>query len=175
MIDNVVLDWIIVVLIIAFGGYELYRGIKQYLEHRKEKMAYVDNHKHYEYFEEYRKWFGIYLAATLVSVVLGIYYMVTTDDFVYAIGFLVLAACAFGFALDTLVKRRAWFYEEGFFYEKRYYRYRSVASVKRTPKWVASYDVAFNNAPSMVMTKKMGDKLQEKMKEHKKNKKGDRK
>ncbi|MEF2608077.1 MAG: hypothetical protein U0M88_00365 [Faecalicoccus sp.] len=170
--DSGVLSVVVTLVLIGFGIYELYNGIKQLVIHHKNKQEYMENHaKKYEFFEEYKLWFAIYVLVAVASFATACYQMFAKNDGMYAIGFWVLCACCISFALDCLVKRRAWFYEDGFFYEKKYYRYRSVINVSKTNKLRPGFNVSFSKDPSMIVTRKMALKIKEKMQEAKENKK----
>ena len=166
------LDLVILAILIVFGVYELYKGVRQYMDHNKEKNECLQTHKgEYTFYEEYKLWFSIYLIVSVGSLIASVYSMMINKDYSYCIAFLVLSACTFGFALDCLVKRRAWFYEDGFFYEKKFYRYKSVAAVRPKKSFAKGYDVTFIKDPAMVMTKKMGEYLDDRIKENRKKKK----
>lgn len=167
-----VLSIVVFLALFGFGIYEMYRGVKQLMEHNKNRKEYMENHnKPYDFFEEYKLWFTIYSGVAVFSIGACIYQAVNYQDWMYAMGFLVLAACCVSFAMDCLVKRRAWFYEEGFFYEKKFYRYRSVARVSKTTGFKPGYDVNFMKDPSMIVTKKMALEIQKRMEAYKANKK----
>lgn len=170
--DKNMMDWLITVGIILFGIYELYKGVKQYVNHMSTKKEYMENHKqNFEAYKEYNVWAGGYGVAAVAAGITAIYRVVVDADYMYGAGFAMLAACAIGFMLDAIVKRSAWFYEDGFFYENKFHRYRSVVKVVPRNALFPSYDVTLGNAPSMVVTRKMGELLQDKIKENKKNKK----
>lgn len=170
--DNEVLSVVVTLVLIGFGIYELYNGIKELILHRKNRVEYMENHpKHYEFFEEYKLWFALYVVVAIASFAAACYQMFVKDDGMYAIGFWVLCACCISFGLDCLVKRRAWFYEEGFFYEKKYYRYRSIVSVSKTNKMRPGFTVSFAKDPSMIVTRKMAEQIKNRMQAFKAQKK----
>ena len=169
--DQNMMNWLITVGIILFGIYELYKGIKQYIKHSNAKKEYMGNHKkEYETYKDYNVWAGGYAIAGIAATITAVY-RILEADYMYAAGFAMLAACAVGFMLDAVVKRSAWLFEDGFFYEDKFHRYRSISKIAPRNALFPSYDVSLNNAPSMIVTRKMGELLQEKMKENKKNKK----
>lgn len=170
--DKNTMDLLITIGIILFGIYELYKGIKQYVVHIKAKKEYMNNHQqNYETYKQYTLWAGGYGIAAIATFITAIYRIVVDVDYLYGAGFAMIGACAIGFMLDAIVKRSAWFYEDGFFFESTFHRYRTIAKVAPRNGLFPSYDVTITNSPSMVVTKVMGELLQKKIKENKRNKK----
>ena len=91
--DSGVLSVVVTLVLIGFGIYELYNGIKQLVIHHKNKQEYMENHaKKYEFFEEYKLWFAIYVLVAVASFAAACYQMFARNDGMYAIGFWVLCA-----------------------------------------------------------------------------------
>lgn len=173
--NNQVLSVVVTLVLIGFGVYELYSGIRQLILHHKNRTEYVENHpKNYTFFGEYKLWLAFYIVVALGSFAAACYQMFVEKDGIYAIGFWVLCACCISFGMDCLVKRRAWFYEEGFFYEKKYYRYRSIVSISKVSRMRPGFTVSFAKDPSMIVTRKMAVQIKDRMqafKSHKKKRK----
>lgn len=168
-----ILSIVIVCVLIGFGIYELYRGTKEWIEHKKAREAFLEaNKKLEEYHEEYKLWLAFYIVLAVIGVVGAVYQIAVQQDLTYSLGFVVLTCICISFSLDCLVKRRAWFYDDGFFYEKKYYRYKSVSYVDKKRGFRAGYDVAFFKDPSMVVTSSMAEKIKDRMKNSKKKKRG---
>ena len=69
------------------------------------------------------------------------------------------------------MKRQAFFDEDGFFFELKHYRYRSVVRLEPRKGLIKSYDLFLISQDSIRISKAMGDMLEEKRKEYRKNKK----
>ena len=81
-----------------------------------------------------------------------------------------------GLAIDSYTHRRIYFTEEGFFFQDTYYRYRMLANFEFKNGIVArNCNVLMSNRDKIVVTKKIGEALQEKQKAFKKAKKERRK
>ena len=81
-----------------------------------------------------------------------------------------------GLAIDSYTHRRIYFTEEGFFFEDTYYRYRMLANFEFKNGIVArNCNVLMSNRDKIVVTKKIGEALQERQKAFKKAKKERRK
>jgi len=167
------LDIVAYIVVIALGVYQIYKSTKRLSAHLEGRKEFLANNKNElkEEFLEHKTWALIYGVGALAVLVLGISFLVTKKDYLYASACISLAAIFAGYVLDCFVTRRSWYYEDGFFFENKYYKYRSLAVVEKRKGIFPAYDVRFHANPDMVVTKKMGEKLIEKQAEWKQAKK----
>lgn len=162
---------IIVVLLVAYGIYSLLKVIKVYREHSKLKKEFQESNKgKYEYQQDYYIWAITYSFVTLFAIVGGIINLVN-KDYVMAAAFFFMGTFCAGFVLDVIMKRQAFFAEDGFFFETKKYNYRSVMRMEPRKSIIPSYDLFLTNQNSIRISRKMGDMLTLKLKKYKKKRK----
>lgn len=169
--DNIYFQVVIIIFIILYGLYNLWKVVKVYRVHLAEKKEFITKTKgKYEKQQDYTAWVIIYALVCVGAFGMMVYNMIAKDYLMSAAYFFMGVFCI-SFVLDALMTRQALFEEEGFFYEKKHYRYRSVTKVVPRKSLISSYDMYLTGGESVRISRKMGDKLQDKMKEFKKRKK----
>lgn len=167
------LDGVSFIIVVALGVYQIYISVKRFKKHvegRKEFLA-INKETLNEAFLEHTFWVAAYGIVSAVSFALGAYFFVKTTDYIYASACIALGLIMLGFVLDSFVTRRSWYYEDGFFFEAKFYRYRSLAHIEPRKGIFPAYDVRFHAQPDMIVSRKMGEKLKDKQAEWKKNRK----
>lgn len=169
--DNVYFQWIIVIGLIVYGLYSLIRVLKVYTNHLKLKKEYEQKHKgKYIYQQDFYAWAIVYGIVSVLAVVMAVIDAMG-KEYVMAAAFFFMATFCTTFVLDAIMKRQAYFDEDGFFFENKYFRYRSVIRLEPRKSFIQSYDLYLTGDNSIRISRKMGDLLEEKRKEYKKNKK----
>lgn len=172
MINNVYFQTVIIVLIIAYGLYSLVKVVKVFLEHINEKKEYMKKYNgNYEYEQDFYIWAIVYSLVALAAFILGITQIVNEQEYTMGAAMFFMGMFCITFILDVIMKRQAFFDEEGFFYERKRYRYRSIVKLEPRNSIIATYDLLLIGEENMRIPKKMGDMLIVKRKEYKKNKK----
>lgn len=172
MLDSVYFQMIIIVLIIGYGLFCLVKVGKVYLQHTKLKNEYIQSHKgKYVYQQDFYIWAIVYSLVAIIAFALAIYDVISVKDYTMAAAFAFMGMFCVTFVLDATMKRQAFFDEEGFFYEMKHYRYRSVVRLEPRKSLIQSYDLFLTGENSIRIPRKMGDLLETKRKEYKKNKK----
>lgn len=169
--NNIYFQVVIIIAIILYGLYNLFKVARIYMEHLKTKKEYLAKVKgKYSVQQDYTVWVIVYSIVCIGSVVmLGI--NIIGKDYVMAAAFFFLGVFCLSFVLDAIMTRQALFDEDGFFYEKKHYRYRSVLKVQLRNSFISSYDMIITGGESIRISKKMGDELNNKLKEYKNRKK----
>ena len=172
-----ILDIVAFIVVIGLGVYQLYNSIKRFKKHvdaRNEFLA-INKDTLKEEFLDHQKWAMIYGAAAIALFALGIRFFLKTDDYLYATACFCLGLIFAGYVLDCFVTRRSWYYEDGFYFENKFYRYRSLAAIEPKKGLTKTYEVRFHAHPTVVVAPKMADKVKEKEAEWKKNRKDKKK
>ncbi len=172
MLDNVYFQMIIIILIIGYGLFCLIKVGRVYLQHSKLKKEYIEkNRGKYVYQQDFYIWAIVYSLVSVIAFALAIYDVTNQKDYTMAAAFAFMGMFCVTFVMDAIMKRQAFFDEDGFFYELKYYRYRSVVRLEPRKSIIQSYDLFLSGDTSIRISRKMGDVLEEKRKEYKKNKK----
>lgn len=170
-------DVIFIVLIIAYGIYLMYKFIKDYIAHIKLKKEFLETHKKIEAYKGYNKLILIYLLIIIGMIVLPFILKVNFVkhfDLMSKVAYLFILLFIVSLILDTLITRQAYFSEDGFFFEKTFYRYKSVKEIIPSKMPIFSpYSIQFLDGTKMKISKEMGEILKDKIK-IKKHKKGDK-
>lgn len=169
--DNVYFQMVIIIAIILYGLYNLWKVAKIYKIHLEEKNKFLIKAKNkYEKQQDYTGWV---IGYTIVCV--GAFAMMVVNiignDYMMASAFFFMGVFCVSFVMDAFMTRQALFDEDGFFYEKKYYRYRSVTKLMPRRSLISSYDMYLTGGESIRISRKMGDVLDNKLKEYKKRKK----
>ena len=161
---NMIIEVVAYIVVVGLAGYQLYKSIQRFMSHTSARKEFLEMNREKldEEFLEHQMWVAIYSAAALGLFVLGGYFFITSTDYLYATACVSLALIMMGYVMDCFVTRRSWYYETGFFFEAKFYRYRSLAHIGKRKGIFPTYDVRFHALPDMVVTKNMGIKLQEK-------------
>lgn len=167
------LDIVAYIVVIALGVYQIYKSVKRLTTHLNGRKEFLESNKYElkEEFLEHMTWVIIYGVTAVAVFALGVYRFIFAKDYLMTCACVALAAILAGYVLDCFVTRRSWYYEDGFFFENKYYKYRSLAAIEKRKGIFPAYDVRFHANPDMVVTKKMGEKLMDKQAEWKRIKK----
>lgn len=171
MEDNVFVQGTIIVILIAYGIYSFVKVLKVFLEHSRLKKEYMTKKKgKYDYQQDFYIWAIVYSIVTVMAFVIA-FMDITKQDYMMAAGFSFMGFFCATFVMDSVMKRQALFDEEGFFFEKTYYRYRSVTKLEPRKSLIPSYDMFLTGQESIRISRAMGDMLEEKRKEYRQRKK----
>lgn len=171
MKDNIYVQATIIVLLLAYGLYTFVKVLKVFLKHVQLKKEYIQKHKgRYTYQQDFYIWAVVYSIVTVLGFVTAVTEAME-QDYMMAAGFFFMGCFCATFVMDSIMKRQAFFDEDGFFFELKHYRYRSVARLEPRKGLIKSYDLFLISQDSIRISKAMGDMLEEKRKEYRKNKK----
>ena len=172
MLDNVYFQMLIILLIVGYGLFCLIKVGRVFLQHTKLKKEYIEKNKgNYVYQQDFYVWAIVYSFVAIMAFALCVYDIVQVKDYTMAAAFAFMGMFCATFVMDAIMKRQAFFDEDGFFYELKYYRYRSVMRLEPRKSLIQSYDLFLTGENSIRISRKMGDVLEAQRKLHKKNKK----
>lgn len=162
--DSKIINLLLVALIVVYGVFLVFDSIKKFVECTKARRAYVKEHKHQvEPIRDFALWMIGYLLIACFGA-LGIFLELRNNKDIFvlsAYGFLIVYI--FSFLLELITRRTIIFDDEGFFYEKTYYRYRSVNGVDVAKGIIKRYDIRLTTTSDKFQ---MPAKLAEMLKDH---------
>lgn len=112
----------------------------------------------------------IYAIMIVLIFASGVYNLIIKDYFT-AIMILGLALFWVNFIIENICTKLVIFYESGFLYLDKQYKYRNVTGISDDKKFARGYEVKVIGAEEVYITKKMRPILEEKLKEYKNRKK----
>ena len=112
----------------------------------------------------------IYAIMIVILVASGVYNLYIKDYFT-AIMILGLALFWINFIIENICTKLVIFYESGFLYLDKQYKYRSVTGISDDKKFAKGYQVKVIGGEDVYVTKKMRPVLEEKLNEYKNRKK----
>lgn len=168
--NNVYFKVVIMIAIIAYAVYNLWKVTRTYIKHIKAKKEFSERSKKYSKQQDYTIWVVVYAAVCIGAFVMMIIDIID-KDYVMASAFFFMGTFCISFVMDALMTRQSLFDEDGFFFEIKYYRYRSVMKLEPRRSLIASYDMYLTGGESIRISRKMGDELQKRLKMYKNRKK----
>ncbi len=171
MTSNDYFSLILIVIIIAYALYNLYKVGKVFNEHMNSKKAFITKSKgKYDTQQDYTLWVAIFVVILVVSIVMMAKNMMA-KEYLTTAAFLFLFIFCISLIMDALITRQALFDEDGFFYETKYYRFRTISDLKPRSSLMPSYDMYLSTGSSVRISRKMGDRLEKELKAYKQRKK----
>ena len=102
-------------------------------------------------------WFFSLLFFLLPRIFLAFFPYVEDNVYYYRLAYSLIALIAVSMGMDTLVKRRVIFDDNGFLYEKAYYRYRSIMNVTRNKGLMKNMEISSTEEKRITISHKMGE------------------
>lgn len=162
---------LIFVLLLVFLGFEGKNAIKSLVEHKKQVKQIQETKKGVVVCKDYQKIVLLY-GALAIAIVFYSFYYYQMKMATFAIIFSVMPLFCIIFILEAIVTRTIVFYESGFLFSGKTYKYRSVLKISNKKKFVRGYHVQMINDEDLIyVTKKSKPLLEEKLKEFKDRKK----
>ncbi len=163
---NLLLCAILFVLLVMEGK-RIFTNYKSCRDAMKDVMATKNNIK---VVKDYKTSVIVYAIMIVLIVVAGVYNLFIKDYFT-AIMILGLAFFWFNFIIESICTKTYVFYESGFLYCDKQYKYRSVTKIEDEKKFARGYKVNVISGDEVYVTKKVRPILEEKLKEYKNRKK----
>lgn len=173
--NNIFFKVIVGVVLVGYMAFIFYQSLKGGIAYKKEFENFKNSHKHYETMVDGGYWVWGMVAMAVVAFVLM--FMAPKlaskgQTYYYYLAYGCIGLVFLGLSIDSYTHRRVYFTEDGFFFEDTYYRYRMLANFEfKNGVITHNCTVLMSNRDKIVVTKKIGEKLQEKQKAFKKAKK----
>lgn len=168
-------DYVIAAAIVLYGAYLTFKSVHLYFVGQKAKKEFKKTHKGYEEVNQAQLYFYMFVVLCIVGIVM--IFISTGKDvkelFYFRVAYLMMVIVCSGMALDSLSKRHAIFDENGFFYEKSYFRFRSISGIDRNKGLMRNMQIHTLDEDKIMISKKMGqifDERYENWRKRKKNK-----
>ena len=169
--NNIFFKIVVGVVLVGYMAFIFYQSLKGGLAYKKEFENFKNSHKHYETMVDGGYWVGVMVAMAVLAFVLMCMAPKLASNgqtYYYYLAYGCIGLVFLGLAIDSYTHRRIYFTEEGF--------YRMLANFEFKNGIVArNCNVLMSNRDKIVVTKKIGEALQERQKAFKKAKKERRK
>ena len=173
--NNTFFKIVVGVVLVGYMAFIFYQSLKGGLAYKKEFENFKNSHKHYETMVDGGYWVGVMVAMAVLAFVLMFMAPKLASNgqtYYYYLAYGCIGLVFLGLSIDSYTHRRVYFTEDGFFFEDTYYRYRMLANFEfKNGVITHNCTVLMSNRDKIVVTKKIGEKLQEKQKAFKKAKK----
>ena len=173
--NNIFFKVIVGVVLVGYMAFIFYQSLKGGIAYKKEFENFKNSHKHYETMVDGGYWVWVMVAMAVVAFVLMFMAPKLASNgqtYYYYLAYGCIGLVFLGLSIDSYTHRRVYFTEDGFFFEDTYYRYRMLANFEfKNGVITHNCTVLMSNRDKIVVTKKIGEKLQEKQKAFKKAKK----
>lgn len=166
--NNLPAQIILGVLFVGYTGYTTIQSILLFLRHQKAKQG----------IEEMELMHDSYLwpiLSSCLSIVSFVTLFFVKEGYYFQLAYGCLSIVFLGLAFETLVRKRIWFGEDGFFYVDKVVRYRSVLSYELRTGMIRNIRILLASQEKLEVSKKMGQAIQAHQKEWKKEKRARKK
>ena len=158
---------IVLFVFIVFEGKEAWKGYKICKEAMKEVKQNKTN------VTECKDYLGLTITYSIMFLIMVAY---GASNFIfkeYVIGIIMIEMslfCLF-FIVECICTRTILFYDTGFLYYGKQYKYRSVLKIEDKKRWMRGYRLKLTSDDEVYVSKKTKPILEEKLKEYKNRKK----
>lgn len=161
----------IIIALIAYSIYVLYKSIRSYMEYRSLLKEYLSNaDETYEKKSDAIVWGMLYFALCVISIVCIVFNK--SDDLITKAAFVFVIFYALSFVIEVSMKRTIYFGKTHFIYDKTCCKYKNVRKFNITGKISKTYEIYISTQVNPVkVTKKYGDMLIELLNNEKANRK----
>lgn len=167
------MDYILSIAVLCYGVYLTAQNLRLFLNNQKVRKEYLKTTKNdYVMVNQYMTFLLIFGAVAVIGIVAIFFAEKTTKNDIYTcVGLLAVSIVAAGMMFDTIVKRRVIVDKDGFVFEKAYYRFRSIVAINMAKSMFKNRDILTVDQQHVIVSRKMGELLEEKLKEWKNRKK----
>lgn len=151
------METFISVVMIGYGIWMLFRSAQQLRTNIKLRNEYKNSHKDYEEVNVYTGFLIFFAIMMAAGIFLAFFPYVEDNVYYYRLAYSLIALIAVSMVMDTLVKRRVIFDDNGFLYEKAYYRYRSIMNVTRNKGLMKNMEISSTEEKRITISHKMGE------------------
>lgn len=174
---NSLMSWIVLLILVGYMVYSVVHTYQVYTKHKNALTAWLKENPNAELFDLSKVWIITSVIMAIIGVVIALnvqmFSNVPKDSIgLYRVAYLMIAVIFVGVIFSSKAAKRIWFSPEGFFYGDRYFRFKDID--KREPVGgVASrnLNLVFKNKYAIQINKKMDEKITQKAKLWKANRK----
>ncbi len=167
--NNIFFKIVVGVVLVGYMAFIFYQSLKGGLAYKKRNLKTLKTHinttKQWSMaaigYGSWLRWFVLAFVLMFMAPKLAS----NGQTYYYYLAYGCIGLVFLGLAIDSYTHRRIYFTEEGFFFQDTYYRYRMLANFEFKNGIVArNCNVLMSNRDKIVVTKKIGEALQEKQK-----------
>ena len=166
--NNIFFKIVVGVVLVGYMAFIFYQSLKVGRAYNMVFENFNNSHKHIDTMVVGGYWVGVMVAMAVLAFVLMFMAPKLASNgqtYYYYLAYGCIVLLFLGLAIDSYTLRRIYFTEEGFFFEDTYYRYRMLANFEfKNGVITHNCTVLMSNRDKIVVTKKIGEKLQEKQK-----------
>lgn len=162
---------LIFIVLIVFLGFEGKNAIQVFIEHNDLVKRTINSKKDVMVCKDYKTSVIFYGILALVIAAYSIYYF-KMKLVTFGVVFAIMPLFCIIFILEAIVTRTIVFYESGFLYSGKAYRYKSILKISDKKRFIRGYHVQMINDGDLVyVSKNTKPIMEEKLKEYKNRKK----
>ncbi len=174
--NNTWTQWLIALVFLGFTGYSAYKSVRVFLTFKEKLAEFKEVHKDAQKYNDGNIWVAVLSIVGLLCIFVMIFVEVVPGTnldqvFYYRLAYGCFAIIFLGMALETYVRRQAWFCQEGMFYVDTYYRFRMILSYEVQGSFVKNVAILMGNKDKIEVTRKLANEVQARAKVWKTNKK----
>ena len=169
-------SWLIMLILVAYMIYSVFHTVQIYSKHRKALTEWKKANADAELFDDSKAWVissGI-MAVVGIVIALNIQSMNVNANSVglYRVAYIMISIIFISMVFSSLANKRMWFVNDGFFFGDRFFKFKDIE--KREPIGgigSLTLHLVFKDKYAIQINKKMDDKITQKTKMWKANKK----
>lgn len=168
------MDFISLLIIAFFGFFLVVEGKESFrmLSQMRKAMEQIkENKQDVQVCKDYMGLVITYVILAGFILCYGIYFMAAKQNYMYGLMFIVLALFCIVFITDSITTRTFVFYDNGFLFAGKTFRYRSVVKIDEKKKFLRGYRVKLTSDDEVYVTKNIKPVMEERLKEFKNRKK----
>lgn len=160
------------IILLGLVGFEAKRTFTTYSECKKAMNDVKSSKEDVVEYKDYTTVVSIYGSIIIIVLALGIF-LVIIKEYLAGIMLIELSLLWVNFIIDSICSKTYLFYDTGFLYCGKQYKYRNVLSIDDNKKFLRGYRVKMSNTneDEVYVTKTIRPILEHKIKEHKNRKK----
>lgn len=169
---NGIVTILVTVFFIGVSVFTVYETLKRFDRYRKTREEFKSTHLEHEDID-YSRWpvISMFLLAILILIICGLTFWSGIDS-MYTIVYICLGILFLALAMDNRIRYQCSVTKDGFFYEDKFYRYKSLKEVQfKEGLFKKSFLVISAGREEIPCTYKIGKVIQEHQVKWKKNKK----
>lgn len=164
------ITWIAMAILVGFIGYEGIQAVKRVSETRRMSVQIKQSKKDVQVCRDYKGIVIIYGLFAVVLIGFGLVYFINSN-MLYGVTILAMALFCFITIIEVIASRTVIFYDSGFLYAGKTFKYRSVVKVDEKRKFIRGYRIFLTSEDEVYMSKNIKPIFDERMKAYKSRRK----
>lgn len=166
---NNYLNVIMLVVFVAFLGYEGYHTLKTFRKHEEIMKETLANHKNAKVCKDYFKWNILYILLGALAIIMAFFSYIQGETLEMLV-FIFFFIFTFVLMMQMMVSKTVVFYDSGFMYNLKHYKYRFVTHIGEDKNKLKGIPVKVTGEDQILLSKKVIDELKAHIEAYKKRK-----